>query len=392
MRRVAIGSCVAAAALLSFGHVHAQVMQSAFINEDAPYPESHASTIVETSPGVLAAAWFGGTKEGHPDVGIWFARRELGRWLPAREVASGVQSDGSRLPTWNPVLFQPSSGRLLLFYKVGPSPGGWWGMVMTSSDAGKSWSAPRRLPEGILGPIKNKPVVLADGTWLAGSSTEDPSAGWQVHFEISRDAGKTWSKVGPVSKGPGLEAIQPSILFHRDGALQAVGRTRQGVNFQTWSRDGGSTWASLTAIDLPNPNSGTDAITLRDGRQLLIYNHSAHRAEQAIGNRYPIDVAMSCDGVQWTRVLTLDSRPLVSGYAYPAVIQTADGLVHVTYTWDRKKIKHVTFDPTKLPPEPCHARSGGGEATRSCTPSPAAATAAASNRTADRCSAVHIGG
>jgi predicted neuraminidase len=174
-----------------------------------------------------------------------------------------------------------------------------------------------------------------------------------VHFEVSKDSGKTWKKIGPVAKGPGFEAIQPSILLHAGGALQAVGRTRQGVNFQTWSRDGGNTWTPLTAIDLPNPNSGTDAVTLRDGRHLMVYNHSAHRAEQAKGDRFPLDIAMSCDGVRWTRVLTLDSQPLVSGYAYPAVIQSEDGRVHITYTWDRKKIKHVTLDPTKLSFESC---------------------------------------
>jgi len=135
--------------------------------------------------------------------------------------------------------------------------------------------------------------------------------------------------------------------------LEAVGRTRQGVNFQTWSRDGGKTWSALTAIDLPNPNSGTDAVTLRDGRHLLIYNHSAHRATEAKGDRFPIDVALSCDGSRWTHVLTLDSQPLPSGYAYPAVIQASDGRVHVTYTWDRKKIKHVVLDPARLSHEPC---------------------------------------
>lgn len=341
----------AVALLASTGNVLAQVavVESVFINEGAPYPESHASTLVELSAGTLAAAWFGGTKEGNRDVGIWFARREGGVWQRAREVANGVQPDGSRYPTWNPVLFRPQPDRLLLFYKVGPGPREWWGMVMTSNDAGRSWGKPRRLPEGILGPIKNKPVVLPDGAWLSGSSTEDAIAGWQVHFEISRDAGETWARIGPVAKGPGLEAIQPSILFHPGGALQAVGRTGQGVNFQTWSRDGGGTWSPLTAIDLPNPNSGTDAVTLRDGRQLMVYNHSAHRPDRTSGDRYPIDVALSCDGISWTRALTLDSQPLPAGYAYPAVIQTSDGRVQVTYTWDRKKIKHVTLDPAKLP-------------------------------------------
>ncbi|MBC7366404.1 MAG: exo-alpha-sialidase [Undibacterium sp.] len=326
----------------------AAVLTSEFINEHASYPSCHASTVVETAPGELVAAWFGGTAERNPDVGIWVARREGRGWLPAMEVANGVQPTGPRLPTWNPVLFQPKSGPLVLFYKVGPSPSTWWGLMMTSDDAGKTWSAPRRLPEGILGPIKNKPVQLADGAWLSSASTEGDKEGWLVHFEISRDAGATWTKVGPVGKGPGYEAIQPSILVHKNGSLQALCRTKQGVVAQTWSKDGGKTWSALTAIERPNPNSGTDALTLKDGRQLLVYNHSAHRAEEAKGDRYPLNVALSADGVSWTRVLTLETAPTRAGYSYPAVIQTADGKVHITYTWDRKKIKHVVLDPAKL--------------------------------------------
>lgn len=320
-----------------------QILHEEFLNEGAPYPECHASTLVETTDGILAAAWFGGTKERNPDVGIWFTRQEGGRWLPAVEVANGIQPSAPRWPTWNPVLFQAPRGPLLLFYKVGPSPSKWWGMVMASTDGGRTWSTPRRLAEGILGPIKNKPVVLADGRWLSGSSTEGNEDGWRVHFEVSSDQGSTWEKVGPVGKGAGFDGIQPSILFHANGALQALCRTRQGVVAQTWSRDHGRTWSALTAIDLPNPNSGTDAITLQDGRQLLVYNHSAHRANEAKGNRYPLDLAISSDGLTWNRVLTLESEPRGNGYAYPAVIQTADHRVHVTYTFDRKRIKHVVL-------------------------------------------------
>jgi predicted neuraminidase len=139
------------------------VLREEFLNDGAPYPECHASTIVETTSGALAAAWFGGTKERHPDVGIWFTREENRRWLPAVEVATGVQPTGPRVPTWNPVLFQAPRGPLLLFYKVGPSPSKWWGLVISSNDGGRTWSEPRRLPDGILGPVKNKPVVLPDG-------------------------------------------------------------------------------------------------------------------------------------------------------------------------------------------------------------------------------------
>jgi predicted neuraminidase len=327
---------------------HPAVISAGFVNPNAPYPECHASTIVEMSPGNLAAAWFGGTKERNPDVGIWFARFENDAWQSAVEVANGVQASGPRLPTWNPVLFQAPKGPLMLFYKVGPSPSQWWGMVISSKDAGKTWTTPRRLPDGILGPVKNKPVLLPDGTWLSASSTEGNREGWLVHFERSRDSGATWEKIGPVGKGPSFDAIQPSILFHPGGALQALCRSKQGVVVQTWSKNGGNTWSALTATELPNPNSGTDAVTLADGRQLIVYNHSAHRANEAKGNRYPLDVAISSDGLKWTRLATLESDPVGSGYAYPAVIQAADGRIHITYTFDRKKIKHVVLDPAKL--------------------------------------------
>lgn len=325
------------------------ILSSGFINEGAPYPECHASTLAEVAPGRLVAAWFGGTKERDPDVGIWVSRQEGGKWLPGVEVANGIQTEGPRLPTWNPVLFQSPQGPLVLFYKVGPSPSTWWGMMMTSADGGKTWSKPQRLPDGVLGPIKNKPVVLKDGTWLASSSTEG-GPGWRVHFELTRDAGRTWEIVGPLAPGVAdLKAIQPSVLFHADGRLQALCRTSNGVLATTWSRDNGRTWSPLEKAELPNPNSGTDAVTLKDGRQLLVYNNSAPLpATPTKGLRYPLDVALSTDGVTWKHVLTLESEPIGNGYAYPAVIQTSDGLIHVTYTWDRKHIKHVVLDPKKL--------------------------------------------
>jgi beta-galactosidase len=325
---------------------HPAVLGASFLNPDAPYRECHASTIEETTDGDLVAAWFGGTKERHPDVEIWFARQVDGRWETARSVAHGEGTDGKRYPTWNPVLFQPSKGPLHLFYKIGPSPSQWWGMVITSADGGRTWSRPRALPEGILGPIKNKPVELADGSWLAPSSTE--GNGWRVHFERSVDGGRTWEKVGPVERN-GIDSIQPSVLTHEDGSLQALCRTRSGFVSETWSRDGGTTWTPIAPTALPNPGSGTDAVTLADGRQLIVYNHSSPPTERPRkGVRYPLDVALSSDGRTWERVLTLETLPRPSGYAYPAVMQADDGLVHITYTWNRDRIKHVVIDPSKL--------------------------------------------
>ncbi|MEX0332621.1 MAG: exo-alpha-sialidase [Puniceicoccaceae bacterium] len=325
------------------------VVQSGFIYETASYPSCHASTIAEVSGGQLVAAWFGGTHERHPDVGIWVARMVDGKWEEATEVANGLQEDGERFPTWNPVLFQPEKGDLFLFYKVGPNPREWWGMVMTSPDAGQTWTEPVRLPDGILGPIKNKPVILPDGTWMSPSSTETPGIGWRVHFELSRDQGTTWEKIGPVGPGVGFDAIQPSILFHPDNTLQALCRTKQGVVGMTWSYDGGQTWTDISASELPNPSSGTDAVTLADGRQLIVYNHFGHLPERSgKGLRYPLNIALSDDGIHWRRVLDLETEAKPAGYAYPAVIQTSDGLIHVTYTWDRKRIKHLVIDPTKI--------------------------------------------
>jgi predicted neuraminidase len=310
-----------------------KVLTNEFIFGTAPFQECHASTIAE-SKGELVAAWFGGTEEKNPDVGIWLSRCENGRWTVPREVANGVVSPAKRYPCWNPVLFQLKDGPLLLFYKVGPNPERWWGLLMTSDDGGRTWTKPRELPQGIVGPIKNKPVQLDNGEILCPSSSEDH--GWRVHFERTSDLGRTWQSTGPVNDGKAIAAIQPSVLLHGNGHLQAIGRTRQKKVFSIESLDGGKTWGPMTLLDLPNPCSGTDAVTLRDGRHLIVYNHSPR-------DRSPLNVALSTDGKGWTPVLTLEDTP--GEFSYPAVIQTRDGLVHLTYTWDRKRIKHVAIDP-----------------------------------------------
>ena len=275
----------------------ARVTLSEFIYNSAPFPSAHASTIEEAG-GVLAAAWFGGSSEGAADVGIWLSRKIDGKWTAPVEVANGAQGDGKQLPCWNPVLFKPKAGALTLYYRVGPSPREWWGEVRTSADAGQTWSHARKLPAGILGPIKNKPVQLANGTIVSPSSTEsgDTLPKWRIHFERSNDRGATWISTAP-SYATDVNAIQPTILVHRERRLQALVRTQAAKIFETWSTDNGATWSPLAPTELPNPNVGIDGITLR------------------------------------------------GEYSYPAVIQTRDGLVHITYTWKRRRIKHVVIDP-----------------------------------------------
>jgi len=310
------------------------------IYEEAPFPQCHASTIADSGQG-LVAAWFGGTRERHPDVGIWVSRNDGKIWSRPLEVANGVQDATTRHPCWNPVLFQMPGGPLLLFYKVGPSPSTWWGMLMRSTDGGRTWSKPEKLPADIAGPIKNKPVLLADGRLLCGSSTED--RGWRLHMEWTSDAGKTWQRTEPLCDGVSQGAIQPTILRYGE-RLQILCRNRvPGPLWQSWSGDSGRTWSKLELIDLPHPGSGIDGVTLSDGRQLLVYNHT-------ISGRTPLNVAVSSDGKQWSAALVLENAP--GEYSYPAVIQTPDGLVHITYTWKRQRVKHVVVDPAKLAVKP----------------------------------------
>ncbi|MFC5412480.1 exo-alpha-sialidase [Larkinella bovis] len=322
--------------------------------DNKPTPQTHASTIVETPAGMIAA-FFSGTYEKHPDVGIRVSRLENGKWTWPEEVANGVVNETLRYPCWNPVLFRRKDGTVMLFYKVGPDPTTWWGMLMESTDNGKTWSKPVKLGEDkkighLLGPIKNKPVQLSDGSILNPTSIEylkDKVQDWMVYFEISRDNGKTWEVVGPIHDGVEFDAIQPSILFHGGKKLQVICRTKQDVLAQSWSNDNGKTWGPVTALDLPNPNSGTDAVTLKDGRQLLVYNHSTKNGSEPKG-RNMLNVALSKDGKKWVPFVTLENEPIRHGYAYPAVIQAANGLVHITYTYNRESIKHVVLDPSKL--------------------------------------------
>ena len=318
------------------------IVASEFIYTTAPTPQCHASTIVETASG-LVASWFGGEYERHPNVRIWVSRHVGGAWGAPVAVADGIQPDGKHLPTWNPVLFKPRTGPLMLYYKVGPSPSEWWGMVLTSIDDGRTWSKPARLPDGILGPIKNKPVQLASGTIVSGSSTEN--SGWQVHIERSTDQGRTWQATPPLNDGKTIGAIQPTILIHTSGVVQAIGRTRNDRVFTTSSKDEGAHWDPLSLTSLPNPSSGIDAVSLKDGRFLLVYNHT----QKSGRDRGILNVAVSTDGQTWQAGPVLEDEPGDhAGFSYPAVIQTSDGLVHITYTWKRTRVRHVVLDPAKL--------------------------------------------
>jgi len=325
------------------------ILVDEFIYDKAPYPSCHSVTIVEATNGDLVSAWFGGSHERHPDVCIYSAIKPKGsdKWGESIKVADGVMKDGTRFPTWNPVLYQIPGGDLMLFYKIGPKPSEWWGVYRTSSDGGKTWSDKIDMPsKDFLGPIKNKPVLLSNGTLLLPSSTE--GNGWHLRMESSPDFGKTWVLGDTISRGKQkINAIQPSILFHKDGRIQAIGRTKNRAIFSTFSKDNGKTWSDLELIGLPNNNSGTDAVTLKNGKHLLVYNHVLPPGKEAKGPRTPLNLSISDDGINWKATLVLEDSK-ISQYSYPSIIQSSDGMVHIVYTWRRQKLKYVKIDPSKL--------------------------------------------
>jgi predicted neuraminidase len=315
------------------------IVKSEFIYQpgDVPFPSCHASTIAETRSGLIAA-WFGGTEERNPDVGIWVSNFRNGKWSKPVEVANGIQHKSKRYPCWNPVLFN-NGKKILLFYKVGPTPREWWGELKVSNDEGETWEKASRLPEDIYGPIKNKPVLLNNGELLCPSSTENE--GWRVHMEITSGNGSSWERTPALNKKD-TAVIQPTLLILLGNDIEMLCRSKSSRILSSHSVDNGHTWSPFKATPLPNPNSGIDAVSLSDGRQMVVYNH-------LVEGRNILNVSVSDDGKNWKAAVLLENdQNTDSEFSYPAVIQTKDGMVHITYTWNRKQIKHVIIDPSKL--------------------------------------------
>ncbi len=312
-----------------------------FLYKNASFPECHSATIAETDSGDLVATYFGGTKERNPDVAIWVSRKPKGSssWTPPQMVADGVFSDTLRKACWNPVIYQVPGGELQIYFKIGEDVAQWTGWIVRSSDGGKTWTKREPLQEGFLGPVKNKPI-LSDGRLIAPTSIEND--GWRLYFEYSDDMGKTWKRTDFVEADSSVLAIQPSIMKLKSGRLAALARTRSEHIGITYSEDNGLTWSKLRLIDTPNNNSGLDAITLKNGTQVLICNEKPipHGIKNGKGLRTPLSLMISQDGETWHHWITLEDSP-VSQYSYPSIIQTSDGHIHCIYTWRRQRIKHV---------------------------------------------------
>lgn len=314
-----------------------KLIKSEFIFHNAPFKACHASTLALLNKGNLMAAWFGGSNEGNADVCIWSAIKKGNQWSKPIKIADGL-FEGKQYPCWNPVLFKTKAGLLMLHYKIGSNPREWWAMLKTSSNDGKSWSAAKKLTKGYLGPIKNKPLQLANGDILYPSSTESLDEKiWQIHIEKSDAKGENFKKISIDCGNFGV--IQPSILQYQNGSLQLLCRSRQNVVVSTWSYDNGQTWTKLNALNLPNPNSGTDAVSLKNGLQVLIYN-PLYAGKNWWEGRSILKVAISKNGKDWKDVYTLEEHT-TGEYSYPAIIADEANNVYISYTAERKNIKHV---------------------------------------------------
>ena len=390
---------------------HPAILKDEFLYERTFFPEAHASTIVETKKGDLVVAYFGGTHEKDPDVCIYVNIKKKGsdKWTPPILAADGVLdlSDSrikyaglsgmneettsaeagpvkalsdkkgfltydyntkksrislpktlKRKACWNPVLFEMPNGELWLFFKIGSSVGDWTGWLAKSKDGGKTWADKEPLPfdsEGraFLGPIKNKPE-LVDGRLLCPSSTE--GNGWRFHMEIYDLKTRQWKYVPVASteatktddmKQHPIDCIQPSILRLKDGRLQVLMRTHNARLATSFSSDSGDTWTPVTLSEVVNNQSGTDAVTLADGRHALIYNNFETLPMTKKGVRTPCSIALSDDGIHWHHALTLEDSP-IDQYSYPAIIQGRDGKLHAIYTWRRQRVAYKEIDPLKL--------------------------------------------
>jgi predicted neuraminidase len=350
LRSVTLGLSFALSATAVIG---AQTVEpkKEFIYENAPFPSAHASTIVEVGKGEFLSAWFGGAKEGAPDVAIWMSRKSAnGTWSAPIEMAREPNT-----PTWNPVLFHAKTGRLWLYFKYGTNPSEWTGARRYSDDDGKTWSPVEHLPAGVYGPIRAKPLLMPDGTIVSGSSVESYHS-WSVWVEISKDNGLTWTRTGPVTLPELLHATSPELGTGKAiGLIQPTVIPMGGKHLRLYMRssiqigkicvadsvDGGKTWGNARKLDVDNPNSGIDITRLKDGRFVLLYNNTPT-------GRTPLNLAVSKDGEHFTNFATVESEK-PGEFSYPALIQGTDGDLHMTYTWQRKTIRYATFPLASIP-------------------------------------------
>ena len=290
---------------------------------------SHAPTLVALDSGELLAAWYsyGGPHE-LDGAEIFTARLTPGaeNWSDPWRVVRAPPDVG------NPVL-AVVDGRLALFHAV--VPGGWSAARVAqreSTDGGRTWSAPRDIA---LEPGSNvrSPPVPVQGGWVLPAYDD---LFLRSMFLFSKD-GRTWQPRSAIALASPHEAIQPSLAPLSDGRLLAVMRNvGGGFLWAAASNDDGRTWTRPIDAGFPNPASPAALLRLASGRLALVFNDSD-------SERRPLSIALSPDdGLTWTHPVALIDGD--GSYAYPSLIQTSDGLLHVAYSHDRAFIGHITLN------------------------------------------------
>lgn len=302
--------------------------------KDRPFAQCHASSLIHLNDGSFIITWFGGTREKDNDVGIWMAKGFPGDWQKPFEVAK-IRNE----PHSNPVLFQAPTGKIFLFFKVGEEIPEWETWVKTSDDFGETWSSAYELAKddrGGRGPVRNKPIILSNGTLIAGASNEKGL--WNVFFDLSADGGETWSPTPYIGidrhKITGKGVIQPTLWESAPGQVHALLRSTSGYICRTDSKDYGETWSPVYKTSLPNPNSAIDLTKLSDGTLVLVHNTD----NRDWGARNTLVMSTSKDnGATWKEKIILEDGRRDDEYSYPAIIHFGDTIA-VTYTWNRENI------------------------------------------------------
>lgn len=313
--------------------------RSFVFGDNKPFPQCHASTLVRMDNGEFLVASFGGTAEKDDDVGIWLSRGDGVTWSEAVEVAK-IRNDAH----WNPVLFQAPSGEVILYFKVGKTIPKWETWVITSNDHGHTWSEAYELvpgDKGGRGPVRNKPIILSDGTWLAGASHEEGQ--WDVFIDRSKDGGKTWQSTEYLevdrNELTGQGIIQPTLWESSPGIVHMLIRSSAGAIYRSDSEDYGKTWSPAYRTDLPNPNTGIDLVKLPNGTLALLYNPD----DKNWGSRGTLLLAFSYDnGETWPDEIEIEKAGEDSEFSYPAIIQW-DDRISLTYTWERSDLVFMTI-------------------------------------------------
>jgi predicted neuraminidase len=299
-------------------------------------PAHHCSTITETPKGDLLCLWYGGSYESADDQVLFLARRAKGErnWQPPQVLIRNL-----RKPPGNGVIFVDGHGTVWIVWSRMESQrpiarGSGWSncrlMYRTSEDDGRSWSVDREfLGNELLAVVRNPPVQRANGNRVLAVegylNRQEGSA-----FLIGEEGGTRWHRGGFTEGGS-----QPATIERRDGTLFALLRGAPRL-MQVVSRDGGETWSEPVPSKVRNPDAGISMTRLADGNLVLVFNDSDSK-------RTPLSVARSLDeGRTWETPLHLESNP--GEYAYPCVIQSSDGRIHVSYTFRRYAIKHVEFN------------------------------------------------